>query len=288
MTAKTIARDDLLISAEDLLAAIEAGRRTVLLDIRHAPGGPSKRADYEDGHLPGAHWVELGSQLSGPRTPGSGNNPLPDPAVLQEDVRRWGIDEDSLVVVYGETGAPSAARGWFVLAWAGVPDVRFLDGGIDAWTAAGGALVSEEPGERAGTFVIAPGALPTLDADEAASLARRGVLLDARGAKQYQGEPASEGQPAQGHIPGALSAPTNANLDERGRLRPEGELRARFEGLGVDGTREVGVYCGGGVAAAHQALVLRTLGIQAPVFIGSWSAWSSDPSRAVAVGSEAG
>jgi len=288
MTTTTATREDLLITAEELLAELAAGRKTVLLDIRHAPGGPSKRAEYEAGHLPGAHWVEIGADLSGPRTEHSGNQPLPEPAALQERVRRWGIDEDSLVVVTGETGAPSAARGWLVLAWAGVPDVRLLDGGIDAWTGAGGELVTEEPEPGRGTFEIVPGSIPTIDADGAAALARRGVLLDARGAKQYVGEPPVEGQPRQGHIPGAISAPVGGNLDETGRIRPAAELLERFAALGVTPGIEVGAYCGGGVAAAHEALVLRTLGIEAPVFVGSWSAWASDPSRPVAVGPDAG
>jgi len=288
MTTATATRQSLIISADELRAAIADGRKVVLLDVRLVPGGPSRRPEYETGHLPGAHWVELGKQLAGPKTAGSGNNPLPEPAALQADVTRWGIDEDSLVVVTGEQGSPAPARAWFVLAWAGVPDVRVLDGGNEAWTSIGGELTTDEPADGAGTFVITPGSLPTIDADEAAALARRGVLLDARGAKQYEGGPVAAGEPAQGHIPGALSAPTGGNLDESGLLRDEETLRARFAGYGVTAGTEVGVYCGGGVAAAHEALVLRTLGITAPVFIGSWSAWSSDASRPVAVGTEAG
>lgn len=288
MTSSTAARDALFISAEELLAATAEGRDVVLLDVRLVPGGPSRRPEYEAGHLPGAHWVELSSQLAGPRSPGSGNNPLPDPEALQADVARWGIHEDSLVVVTGEQGSPAPARGWFVLAWAGVPDVRVLDGGNDAWVAAGGELTTEEPADGEGTFAIATGSLPTIDADEAAELARTGVLLDARGGKQYEGGPIVAGEPAQGHIPGALSAPTGGNLDSTGRLRDEAELRTRFAGYGVGAGTAVGVYCGGGVAAAHEALVLRSLGITAPVFIGSWSAWSSDATRPVAVGPEAG
>lgn len=288
MTSTATTRASVIIDADELIERLRSGPAPVILDVRHTPGGSSRRADYERGHLPGAHWVELASQLAGSRSPGSGNNPLPEPAALQRDVRRWGIEDDRLVVVTGDTGAPSAARAWLVLTWAGVKEVRLLDGGNDAWVAAGGELVTEEPADEEGTFIVTPGSFPTIDADEAAALARTGILLDARGVKQYEGAPAIDGAPAQGHIPGALSAPTSENLDERGRLRSPDELRERFADIGVDGASPVGVYCGGGVAAAHEALALRSIGIDAPVFVGSWSAWSSDPSRPVAVGPEAG
>lgn len=288
MTTATTTRTEVLISAAELRELLDEGRPVVLLDVRHAPGQPSKRPDYETGHIPGAHWAELTSQLSGPKEALSGNNPLPHPEALQVAVREWGIGDDSLVVVYGEKGSPAPARAWFVLTWAGATNVRFLDGGLAAWTAAGGELSSDEPSIGTGDFTVLPGSRPTLTAEEAAELARRGVLLDARPAEAYAGEPAEAGKPAQGHIPGAVSAPTSGNLDADGLLKSDDQLRERFAALGVTAGTEVGAYCGGGVAAAHEALALASIGITAPVFIGSWSAWSADQTRPVATGTEAG
>jgi thiosulfate/3-mercaptopyruvate sulfurtransferase len=134
-----------------------------------------------------------------------------------------------------------------------------------------------------GDFSPAPGALRLLDADGAGALARSGMLFDARAGERYRGdvEPIDR---VGGHIPGAVSAPTDENLGPDGRFRPAAELRARFRALGaIDGT-DVGVYCGSGVSGAHEALALAVAGIPAALYVGSWSEWSADPSRPVAVG----
>ena len=287
MTTSGSSRTDVVITATELLAELTAGHKLVLLDVRRLPQRPSQRPEYERGHIPGAFFVEFAERLAGPKQGFSGNSPLPGPEALQHDVRRWGIDSDSLVVVYGDGSPSAAARGWLVLKWAGVPHVKYLDGGLRAWVAAGGQLSTEEPAEGNGTFTVVAGSLATLTADEAETLARKGTLLDARGAKQYQGGPSEPGQPPQGHIPGAISAPASDDLDDD-LLRSDEQIRSRFEAIGVIPGAEVGTYCGGGVAASLQALVLASVGITAPVFIGSWSAWSSDPARPVATGPSPG
>jgi thiosulfate/3-mercaptopyruvate sulfurtransferase len=134
-----------------------------------------------------------------------------------------------------------------------------------------------------GDVELEAGHLPVLDADEAAELAERGVLLDARARERYRGEHEPV-DPRAGHIPGALSSPTSDNLGSDGRFRAAQELRARFADLGVEPDRDVGVYCGSGVTAAHQIAALRIVGVDAALFPGSWSAWSSDPRRPAAVG----
>jgi thiosulfate/3-mercaptopyruvate sulfurtransferase len=124
-----------------------------------------------------------------------------------------------------------------------------------------------------------------LDADRAAALAASGVLLDARAPERFAGEVEPMDAVA-GHIPGAVNAPTTANVSADGRFLSADDLRKRFAALGADGSVEVGAYCGSGVTAAHEALALEIAGIEAPVYVGSWSEWVTDPSRPVATGKD--
>jgi len=275
-----------LISAPDLLARCAAAEPPVLLDVRWSLTGPPGREDYARGHLPGAVFVDLDTQLSAPRTPTSGRHPLPDVAALQEVLRAAGVRRDSTVVVHDAGTAMSAARGWWVLRWAGVPDVLVLDGGLAAWVAAGGELTTDVPAPAPGDVVLSAGALPVLDADGAAALARSGVLLDARAPERYRGD-VEPVDPVAGHVPGAVSASTAANVGPDGRFLPAADLRARFADLGADGG-DVGVYCGSGVTAAHELLALSVAGLDGVLYPGSWSEWVTDPARPVATGADPG
>ncbi|CAL9543601.1 Putative thiosulfate sulfurtransferase SseB [Streptomyces sp. enrichment culture] len=272
-----------------------------LLDVRWDLAGPSRRPDYEAAHLPGAVYVDLETELAGPVGEGTGRHPLPDPEVFGAAMRRAGVRQGHPVVVYDGGRGWAAARAWWLLRWAGHEDVRVLDGGLAAWE---GPLTGEVPQPPEGDFTPRPGALPVLDADGAAALARTGVLLDARSGERYRGEVEPIDRVA-GHIPGAVSAPTTENTVENtaagvsgnagnaagrppGAFRPAAELAARFAGLGIDADTEVGVYCGSGVSAAHEVLALAIAGIDAALYPGSWSQWSADPSRPVATGPEPG
>jgi thiosulfate/3-mercaptopyruvate sulfurtransferase len=148
-------------------------------------------------------------------------------------------------------------------------------------------VTTDEPAVAAGDFTARPGSMPVLDAAGAARLAREGVLLDARAAERYRGENEPI-DPVAGHIPGARSAPTTANLTPDGTLLAPDALRARFAALGVEGDASVGVYCGSGVTAAHEVVALAVAGIPAALYAGSWSEWVSDPARPVAGGAEPG
>ncbi|NDZ78004.1 sulfurtransferase [Streptomyces sp. SID10853] len=269
-----------IITASDLASESAGPRPPVLLDIRWQLGGPNLRPDYEAGHIPGAVFVDLDTELAGP--PGAGGrHPLPEPAELGAVLRRAGVSRDTPVVVYDGGQGWAAARAWWLLRWTGHPHVRVLDGGLASWT---GPLSTRTPQPEPGDFVPAPGALPLLDADGAAELARKGVLLDARAAERYRGdvEPIDR---IGGHIPGAVSAPTSENTAADGRFLPTGELTARFSALGAaDRGAQVGVYCGSGVSGAHEVLALEIAGIRAALYAGSWSQWSSDESRPVATG----
>ncbi|MBH5337391.1 sulfurtransferase [Streptomyces pactum] len=275
-----------IITASALMNELAADRPPVLLDVRWQLGGPPGYPEYRAGHLPGAVYVDLDRDLAGPPS-AAGRHPLPELSVLTAALRRAGVTADRAVVVYDGGQGWAAARAWWLLRWAGHRAVRVLDGGLAAWTAEGGPLTTEEPDVTEGDFTPVPGGMPVLTADEAAALARRGVLLDARAAERYRGE-VEPIDPVGGHIPGARSAPTTENTGPDGRLLPAARLAGRFAGLGAGPGAEVGVYCGSGVSAAHQVLALDVAGIPAALYVGSWSEWSADPSRPVATGPQPG
>ncbi|MFF8373394.1 sulfurtransferase [Streptomyces lydicus] len=276
-----------IITATELASELAGGTPPVLLDVRYQLGGPPGRPVYEAGHLPGAVYVDLDSELAGAPGP-AGRHPLPDLDVFAAAMRAAGVRADRPVVVYDGGQGWAAARAWWLLRWSGHPDVRVLDGGLAAWQAAGQELSTDKEAPQAGDFTPAPGALPLLTADGAAALARRGVLLDARAGERYRGEVEPIDRVA-GHIPGAVSAPTTENVAEGGTVfRDASELAERFAALGATADAEVGVYCGSGVSAAHQVLALAVAGIPAALYVGSWSEWTADPARPVATGPQPG
>ncbi|MFG2432470.1 sulfurtransferase [Streptomyces sp. NPDC048590] len=268
-----------IITSSEYMSESTGQRPPVLLDIRWQLGGPDGRADYEAGHIPGAVYVDLDTELAGPAG-GGGRHPLPDPEAFGAVMRRAGVGCATPVVVYDGGQGWAAARAWWLLRWAGHQDVRVLDGGLAGWP---GELTTTVPEPAEGDFRPEPGGLGLLDADAAAGLARSGLLLDARAAERYRGdvEPIDR---VGGHIPGAVSAPTTENVDDKGYFLPAPSLASRFAELGADASTEVGVYCGSGVSGAHQVLALELAGHRAALYAGSWSEWSSDESRPVATG----
>ncbi|MFD0278704.1 sulfurtransferase [Kitasatospora sp. NPDC127111] len=277
-----------LVSVAGLQEALGSARPPVLLDVRWQLGGPPGIEDYTAGHLPGAHFVALDTDLAAPAGPPGrgGRHPLPDVEEFGAALRRFGVSADRPVVVYDGATSLAAARAWWLLRWAGHPDVRVLDGGFAAWRAAGLPVTAEVPAPEEGDFKPVPGQLPTVDGDGAAAWARSGLLLDARAGERYRGE-TEPIDPRAGHIPGAVSAPTTENVGPDGRFLPAAALAERFGALGA-GERETAVYCGSGVTAAHQILALAVAGVPATLYPGSWSEWSSDESRPVAVTDQPG
>ncbi|MBH0779351.1 sulfurtransferase [Nocardia bovistercoris] len=273
MTSTPVHVDRVTISAERLRKKIANGRDVVVLEVRRTPQTDDAAAQ----RIPGAHAVTV-ADFAGPETETSGTFPLPSAEQIQASIRHWGITADSIVVTYSPDNAAAAARAWWTLRWAGVPDVRYLDGGVEAWTAAGGALTDEPATEGASDFVVTTGALPTLDADTAAALARSGVLVDTRGAEGY----------AEAHIPGAGYLPGTANLTDDGHLADDETLRARYRELGVEADTEVGLYCVVGNAAALSVLALTKIGVPAHYYPGSLSEYRTDPTRPIATGLERG
>lgn len=277
-----------LVTAQDLVQLLDSPTPPVVLDVRWTLTGPPGREAYDAGHLPNARYVDLDTELADPtHTTGGGRHPLPNPDTFAAAMRRAGVNADSDVVVYGAPDGFGAARAWWCLRYFGHQSVRVLDGGYAAWVEAGLPVETAQPRPAPGDFVARPGGMPRLEADQAARIARDGVLLDARAGERYRGE-VEPMDPVAGHIPGAHNLPTAANLDENGRFRPAAELRDRFAAAGVDGGQELGAYCGSGVSAAQEVLALQLAGIPAALYVGSWSDWVSDRERPVATGPDRG
>ncbi|MGB0630625.1 MAG: sulfurtransferase [Alphaproteobacteria bacterium] len=275
-------RSDVLISVADLADRMANPAGLVLLDI----SDDLETAPLERPVLPGAMAVSLATDISGPASKEGGRRPLPDPSVLEQNLRRFGIDGDALIVVYDNASGAQAGRAWWTLRWAGHANVRLLDGGLAAWTAAGHDTAPEPahaPG--GGTITVSPGGMPVIGADQAADIARNGALLDARGKTAYEGDPE---KPATGHIPGAICAGAKDALDPDGGFKSTEDLRAMFKDLGADGSQPVGVYCGSGNAASFELAGMYAAGLEAPLYVDSWSAWTGDPERPVAQGPERG
>lgn len=309
-----------VVTVAELASALTDQPPPVLLDVRWQVAGPSQYPAYLAGHLPGAQWCDLDSDLADPPGP-RGRHPLPEPTRLQARLRFWGIDPGSEVVVYDGESSIAAARAWWVLRWAGQHRVRVLDGGFAAWAAAGQPVQTAIDQPKAGTAVVRIGAMGQLDAAGAGRLAGHGRLIDVRAAERFRGE-VEPMDPVAGHIPGAVNLPTTGNITPSGRFLDAADLRRRFDavlgpaetasssdaraetdglggtdgvgvagetegasaGAGVSGAQAVGVYCGSGVTAAHTVLAMQLAGIEAVLYPGSWSEWITDPARPIATG----
>jgi thiosulfate/3-mercaptopyruvate sulfurtransferase len=274
-----------LVEADRLAAELNSAAPPTLLDVRWRLAGPPGRDDHAAGHLPGAVFVDLDTELCGP--PGvAGRHPLPDPGVLQAALRAAGVRAGHPVVVYDGGDGMAAARAWWTLRWAGHRPVRLLHGGFPAWVAAGLPVSTDPPAPTPGDVVVRPGGLPVLDTGAAGALAAAGdgVLLDVRAAARYRGE-TEPVDPVAGHVPGAVNLPAAGYVGPDGRFPSAAALRERFAAAGVAEAAPVGAYCGSGVTAAQAVLALHLAGRpDAALYVGSWSEWVADPSRPVATG----
>ncbi|MGC4154191.1 MAG: sulfurtransferase [Propionicimonas sp.] len=275
-------RTRVLITVDELHGRLETSDAPQLLDVRWRLGEPAGAGldRYRGGHLPGARFLDLEEVLTGPLTdPRQGRHPLPSPDQVASGLAELGIDPGREIVVYDEPGSYAAGRAWWVLRWLGL-EARVLDGGLTGWLASDGPLETGDPAPVAPTKVgpLTPGHLPTLTADEAASF--DGMLIDVRSPERYRGavEPLD---PRAGHIPGAVNRPVGPFWEADGTLPAPQKLK---ELLDLPEGRPVAAYCGSGVSAAQVLLALASLGIEAPLYPPSWSGWSSDPGRPVAVG----
>lgn len=259
-----------------------------LVDTRWVLGSPGAgRIGYEAGHIPGAIFLDLDADLAAPEGPG--RHPLPDPTVFQDRLEAAGLSETDEVVVYDDVGGSIAARLWWMLDDLGHERVRVLDGGLQAWVAAGFPLTTAGPEPRPrGRLRLRDAWTNVIDrADVSAGLGRI-VLLDARGGPRYRGEIEPIDAVA-GHIPTARSAPTDGNVGPDGRLLPPAALAERFTSLGATGADgPVVTSCGSGVTACFNSLAMRIAGLPDPIlYPGSYSDWSR-AGMPIAVGPEPG
>jgi thiosulfate/3-mercaptopyruvate sulfurtransferase len=282
-----------LVAVDELRRRLTRGDAApVIVDCRFRLDAPEAgEAAWRTARIPGAAYAHLDRDLSDPVVPGrTGRHPLPAPATTRARLAALGVAHDAPVVFVDDAGGAFAARAWWLACAAGHRDAHVLDGGLGAWTAAGGELDPAPPAaaDPAAPWPEAPPLLAAVDADEVLADLGARVLVDARAAPRFEGEEEPI-DPIAGHIPGARCAPFTDNLGADGHFRDAGALAERWRALlGPDPAAAV-CYCGSGVTAAHNVLAAVAAGLPAPrLYGGSWSEWITDPERPVVTGPERG
>ncbi len=283
-----------LISAQELMQQLEGTHPPVLIDCSFDLADPDAgRRAWQAGHLPGAHYLHLDTDLSGAKQDSAGafrgRHPLPDRAAIASALGRCGVGPATPVVTYDAQGGPYAARAWWLLCWLGHDDVAVLDGGMAAWRCAGGALATHAPAATSQATEPYPAhvaAVPTLDAIAVRAGLGRLNLVDARAGERFRGE-VEPLDSAPGHIPGARNRCFKDNLAADGCFKSASALKREWQPYLANGARASDVihYCGSGVTACHNLLAAAHAGLgMGTLYPGSWSEWSSDPARPQAKG----
>ncbi|MEO8511063.1 MAG: sulfurtransferase [Chloroflexota bacterium] len=254
-----------------------------IVDVRWSLGGPPGRRAYEQGHLPGAIFLDLDTELAADPSIGPGRHPLPGASALADALGAHGIGDEHTVVAYDDAGGSVASRLWWLFRHWG-HDAAVLDGGLRAWTDADGALTTAAPDHPAATWTPGVARDDVVDAGELVRRRDAGrPIIDARAAERYRGEVEPvDARP--GHIPGARSAPWAGNLDATGRFLSSPELAKRYAALSAGPASEPVAYCGSGVNATHALLAMHLAGIEGTLYEGSWSDWASHDELPAAIG----
>lgn len=254
---------------------------TIVLDVRIG-NEDEERASHLSAHIPGAIFTTVAKHFSGKVTATSGAFPLPLIEEFQTIITDLGVEPDTRVIVYSPNPAV-AARAWWVFRWSGFDNVLLLDGGLKAFVDAGGEAASLEvlnvPMATEKPAIVSADHLKTLGYDEIPQFVRIGILLDARAPEAFGTEEAPT------HIPGAQNAPSTQVWDADGRLRADEELRSFFKAFIGTGEKPVAASCGGGVMGAYAVLALKAIGVDAPLYVGSYSEWSKRQAAAKVEGS---
>jgi thiosulfate/3-mercaptopyruvate sulfurtransferase len=273
-----------LISAPDLAAHID-DPDWVLVDCRHdLMNLAAGREGYAIGHLPGAVFGDIETQLSGakrgPDGAFRGRHPLPEKEALIATLRSWGVNDHSQIVAYDAHGGMYAARLWWLMRWLGHEAVAVLDGGMAAWQALAKPLSTEVPSRPQGSITLRAPFVPTVTVAEVMDNVDKGerIVIDARAADRFRGENETI-DPVGGHIPGARNRFCKDNLQADGRFNDAATLRSEFAPL-VDDPKQAIMQCGSGVTACHNLLALEVAGMPgAALYPGSWSEWVGDGKR---------
>lgn len=264
----------------------------VILDCRGELTDPrAGAAAFAAGHLPGAQHADPDVHLSD-KSPGKdgsfrGRHPLPSPESFIQTLRHWGVHPHSQVIVYDGHGGMFASRVWWMLRWVGHAHVALLDGGLPAWQAAGGAVTTAVTAKAPGSITLQASLVSTVSANDVlANLdTKQSIVLDARANDRFRGENETI-DPVAGHIPGARNRVFKDNLQADGCFKPAETLRAEFSAL-IRSPESTIAQCGSGISACHNLLAMEIAGLPgAALYPGSWSEWSSDPSRPVATGKD--
>lgn len=279
----------MLVRTEELAAHLD-DPTWVVFDCRHDLADVAKGARlYREGHIPGAYFAAVDTDLSGVKTGTNGRHPLPEPETFAEVLARHGVSESTTVVAYDDVGGQYAARLWWMARWIGLSRVALLDGGFPKWIAEERPTSSDAPALPAtasGLRARPDSAMLWNVRDVLRGLNRPDVaIVDARAAERYRGEVEPIDRVA-GRIPGALNRFYKANLKADLTFRPADELKREFEALLGDRRPEnVGHQCGSGITACANVFAMDYAGLGgSKLYAGSWSEWISDPSRPVARG----
>ncbi|MDO4610609.1 sulfurtransferase [Corynebacterium sp.] len=270
----------LSLSARQLRDLIQAGKRILVLDARWSMDHSAYDL-FTMAHIPLAMYCDPEFDLAGIPDRAAGRNPLPDIGQIRRAVRRWGLKKGDAVVVYDGGSGLFSARAWWILRWAGVNDVRILDGGLPAWEKEGFEVAGGPGGLRqAGNLEVTVGNMPTVEADEVAAWPEHGILIDAREPSRFEGVRERLDLQA-GHIPGAVNIPVKP-LNADGAMRSPEEIRSVLAQHGIDDGSQVAVYSGSGLHSALFIAAMHHAGLPgASLFVGGWSMWAGDPKRPI-------
>jgi len=266
-----------VVQADTLLQTPNANR--LFIEVRLGAIPEDELKSYREGHIHGAVYAQIRDVFAAPPTPESGNLPLPELEDLRRQLERWHVDNDTEIVLYGPSMA-LAARGWWVLRWAGLTNVQVLDGGLKAWVNHGGAVAQGDcvPAAKSAPapLVLQAGGMPSISVAEMESLPADVVLIDARDEASYLA----------GCIPHARNLAASEQWTPASNLRTVSEIRRLYDSVGATANADIVVYCGGGVLSALEVLTLDALGIPSRLFVGSWSEWNKCPRRMALSASE--